>query len=370
MIQYIFKPKGSRIWRGRYRLTEAIKLTDVSLDTSDKQTAEKRLRALVRDAEQEAAGVSFPKLQREAAQKQLLDHLTDYTTDLTSLGRDDEYVYIVERRGRRLLNECGWQVVKDITPESFRTWRNRQSLSPKTLNEYLSTLSGLLSWMVKDKRLAVNPLESVTPVDVRGKAQRRRRGYTDGEMKRLLASAGRWRPMYLTAVLTGLRRNELASLIWGWVHLDVQRPFILVPAHVDKARREEAIWLHPEVVETLRAIRPSNTSSTDRVFPRMPQMSHHKKILLAAQIPYIDELGRQADFHALRHTFDTNLARHGVQERVRMQLMRHKTPRLTNLEYIDTSLLPAAVTMERLPGFAEVLPQLASQTPDAGGLVP
>ena len=82
----------------------------------------------------------------------------------------------------------------------------------------------------------------------------------------------------------------------------------------------------------------------------------------------MDELGRQVDFHALRHTFNTNLARHGAPERVRMELMRHATLRMTSDVHTDASQLPTALTMERLPGYAGLSPKSpshrASQNPD------
>jgi len=368
MICYVYRQEGSKVWRGRYRLDGDVLPTDVALRVSDKQVAEEKLRKLVREAEREAAGIAVPKTQRHAAQKPLLDHLADYTADLTSLGRDDEYVYIVEHQATRLMTECNWRVLKDITPETFRTWRNQQTHAAKTLNDYLYAICGLLNWLVANKQLPANPLEPVSAVDTRGKEKRKRRAYKDDEARKLLAVAGGWRAVYLTALLTGLRRGELASLIWGWVHLNTEKPFIFIPADVDKGRKEQKIWLHREVTGALLAIRPTNAAPTDLVFPNMPRMEHHHAMSAAAGIPYMDEMGRQADFHALRHTFNTNLARHGTPERVRMELMRHKTARMTSDVYTDISQLPTALTMERLPGFAEPLSKppshRASQNPD------
>jgi hypothetical protein len=113
---------------------------------------------------------------RATAQKPLLDHLADYTADLTALGRDDEYVYIVERQATRLMKECDWRVLKDITPETFRRWRNRQTRAAKTLNDYLYAICGLLNWLAANDQLPANPLESVDAVDTRGKEKRKRRG--------------------------------------------------------------------------------------------------------------------------------------------------------------------------------------------------
>ena len=58
--------------------------------------------------------------------------------------------------------------------------------------------------------------------------------------------------------------------------------------------------------------------------------------LKQAGIPYRDEDGRVADFHALRHTFITNLARGGVHPKIAQALARHSTTTLTMDRYTHT----------------------------------
>ncbi len=55
--------------------------------------------------------------------------------------------------------------------------------------------------------------------------------------------------------------------------------------------------------------------------------------LKAAGIPYRDESGRYADWHALRHTFITNPAGAGVHPRVAQSLAWHCTITLTMDRY-------------------------------------
>jgi len=52
-----------------------------------------------------------------------------------------------------------------------------------------------------------------------------------------------------------------------------------------------------------------------------------------AGIAWQDAQGRFADFHALRHTFITNLGRHGVSPTTAQKLARHSTPVLTAARY-------------------------------------
>ena len=70
-----------------------------------------------------------------------------------------------------------------------------------------------------------------------------------------------------------------------------------------------------------------------------------RRDLQAAGIPYRDEEGRVLDFHSLRHTFGTNLARAGVAPKVAQELMRHSDINLTMMTYTHVGLydLNAAV---------------------------
>ena len=79
-----------------------------------------------------------------------------------------------------------------------------------------------------------------------------------------------------------------------------------------------------------------------------------------AGIPFVDTTGRRADFHALRHTLNTNLLKHGVPLRVSMKMMRHSDPKLTTKDYMDTSQLPMEDAINRLPSYAEPLAHILS----------
>lgn len=80
MIAHVYKPRRrnkagktetSRIYRGRFRLKGDFAITEISLETSDKQVAEKKLAERIAEKERERAGLIAPKIQREAA---LNDH--------------------------------------------------------------------------------------------------------------------------------------------------------------------------------------------------------------------------------------------------------------------------------------------------------
>lgn len=84
--------------------------------------------------------------------------------------------------------------------------------------------------------LTQNPLKYVERVDTRGKAQFRR-ALSQDEVRRLLTAAPHFRAVvYLTAIYTGLRRNELNQLRWGDLHLDGPEPFVCAPASITKSK--------------------------------------------------------------------------------------------------------------------------------------
>ena len=71
-----------------------------------------------------------------------------------------------------------------------------------------------------------------------------------------------------------------------------------------------------------------------------------------AGIPYQDNAGRFLDFHSLRHTFGTNLARAGVAPKVAQELMRHSDVNLTLGIYSHVGISDLAGAVEKLPEFS------------------
>jgi hypothetical protein len=75
--------------------------------------------------------------------------------------------------------------------------------------------------------------------------------------------------------------------------------------------------------------------------------------LTAADVEYEDDRGRVVDFHALRHTFITNLARAGVHPRNAQALARHSTIDLTMNVYTHVDMADLASDVESLPGMGD-----------------
>ncbi len=347
------KIEMARLYRGRYRLDGETKITEIPLHTPDKRVAQQRLEQHVREKQMEETGILAPSAVRKAAQSSLEEHLGQYVADLQALNRDDQYIYELKNRVRRLIKECVWKQLKDVTADSFQMWRATQTLSPKTLNEYLGSISSLLNWMEKHERIARNPLQHVQKVQANGRQVRPRRAFSDAEMQRLLGVAEKRKVVYLAAVYTGLRRSELAALERPDLHLEGKKPFINVRASTTKNHQQAVIALHPELVAELRTHVAQLPAGTTRIFAGvMPTMKRFKADLKASGIEFINTTGHRADFHSLRHTLATNLARAGTAPRVAMEIMRHSDMRLTAKTYTDAGLLPVADAVLKLPFLA------------------
>ena len=93
MINTIYKPKGSRIWRWKFRLCPADKkIEDVSLGRSDKRAAEREREKLLQEKQDERAGFNPPKATRDAGERNLADHLQDFLGDMRRRGKSEKYL--------------------------------------------------------------------------------------------------------------------------------------------------------------------------------------------------------------------------------------------------------------------------------------
>lgn len=371
MLSHVYRKKrkknGKTVldknYRGRYRFDGDYQTTDIALGTADKQVAEQKLRDIIKEEQMERAGLIAPKDQRIAAEKPLTEHLQDFLDDLVALGRSEVYLRLVRIRNKRLFKDCSWKFPKDIKSDKFIAWRAEQKdLSPKTLNEYLNALNALLNWMIKQQRIASNPVEHVSKISLRGR-QQRRRAFTDDELQRLLAVSEDRKLLYLTACYTGFRLNELRQLCWGDVHFDIDTPFIKARASTTKNGRDAIIPIHPQLLTELLEIRPLDAKANTPIFyiDTNPDRSF-KRDLKEAEIERIDPLNRKVDFHALRYTFCTMLARNGASQRMAQELMRHSDPHLTAQIYTDVSQLPTFNAVSSLPWVGNTTNQTARHT--------
>jgi integrase len=387
MICSVFKPSRkkngkrirSRIYWGQYRIDGDPKITRLSLKTADKQIALERLNKEVKRIQMEREGLIAPSPTRNAKARSVKELGDLYADSLDSLGRDGHYVKVTRARISLLAKECKWYSLADIKPAAFEAWRLKQKTSPRTVNEYLATMRSFFNWLIKQNMAAFDPLLNVQRVEERGRRVKQRRALTVDELRRLFKAAPiDRRRFYMAGYYTGLRRSELQSLQWGDVHMDEEKPYILARAATTKNKTDAKLWIRPELLKELKAMRPDGAKGNQNVFGAVMdvkgghKLRRYKRDLKAAGIPYKDDQGRVVDFHALsRVTPNTHMGQMGVGERVRQEFMRHSDLKLTSAVYTDVEQLPTRAAVMLLPSFgqddSEEYAQIRAQKSDTEG---
>jgi len=313
--------------------------------------------------------------QRIAAGSLLSKHLLDWRHSLLSGGCTAAYADLKAGRVSRIFERCGFRTYADISASKVqleiakvkRTVCKKingrlqtveiDSASTQTKGYYLKACRQFTRWMVTDRRAAEDPLRHLKAQTVIEHTHKRRSLEPD-DIRRLLEStraAGRRFGMdgyqrallYRLAVETGLRANELRSLKVS--SFDLVRCTVTVEAAYSKHRREDTLPLRKDTAAELRQYL-ANKLPTAQVFNIPDKAAKMFRADLAeAGIPYVDEAGRYADFHSLRHTTGSLLAASGAHPKVAQAIMRHSTIDLTMSRYTHIFRGQESEAVESLP---------------------
>ena len=163
--------------------------------------------------------------------------------------------------------------------------------------------------------------------------------------------------LYRIAAGTGYRSEELQSLTPESFALEGPYPTITVEAGNSKRRRRDVQPIQPALAAMLApwvAARPK----AKPIFPvsRWAILTGLQADLRSAGIPYTTDEGT-ADFHALRHTYITALAKSNAPVKIVQTLARHSTPVLTLGVYTHVGLYDQAPALDALPDLTQPAPQ-------------
>jgi len=223
--------------------------------------------------------------------------------------------------------------------------RKRQALSAVTVNKVLTTAGAVFKMAVRRKYCLSNPLDVAERADIgsneliAGEETRREADsevrpdevLSPPEIQSLLAAAepGFYRTLITTAVLTGMRHDELLALQWGDVEMDARQIYVrrsLSWARVKDPKDESparprfyepktkagrrTIGIAPELVAILKAWRlQCPTGEYDLVFPAPSGApAHRSNILRRGLYPALRRAKlRRVNMHSLRHSFASML---------------------------------------------------------------
>jgi integrase len=189
------------------------------------------------------------------------------------------------------------------------------------------------------------------------------------ETREQLAALGRERALiYKMLALTGLRKNELATLTVGQLRLDGPTACLELDVADEKNREGNAVPIRADLADDLRAWLaerlaklqadarlqlpvsiPSRLPADAPLFRARVSVRTFDRDLRLAGISKRDDRGRTLDVHALRMTFGTLLSKGGVPLRTAQAAMRHSDPKLTANVYTDPRLLDVHGALDTLP---------------------
>jgi integrase len=285
--------------------------------------------------------------------------------------------HLTPKLGHVPLDRLSAQAIQGYLSETLQKGGTRQQgLHPNSVHKDYRVLREILGHAVRWGLLSRNPAELADPPKQR---QREVQVWDEEQVRLFLAEAkrsSRYYPLYLTAILTGMRQGELCGLRWKDVDLtagvaSVRQTFTrlgreqLFKEPKTKAA-QRAIALPPAVVETLRTLHDEQKESRrflgadyqdhDLVFCQpdgKPLHAHnvvrrdfrsvvelratrHKLEQQGMKEPNLPKPLPRITFHDLRHAHASYLARAGVPAKVAQERLGHATPHFTMQVYTHT----------------------------------
>ncbi len=250
-----------------------------------------------------------------------------------------------------LLPAFGARAITTLAPRDIQAYlaEKVQHVAPKTANHGLVLLKQILEAAVTWGRIPTNPAKQIRKATV---PHHEATLWTTAEIQRfLIAADDMWRPLFLTAIFTGLRLGELQAMAWESQNrpnfttnkIEVtcsynDRTRRLGPAKSERSVR--TVDMMPSVRQTLLVLQKSATCplifSGERRGPMPPSVlarAFHATIK-RAQVARIR-------FHDLRHTFASLLIMAGKHPKYICVQMGHHSAAFT----LDTY----GHLMDRLP---------------------
>ena len=337
----------------------------------------------------------------------LTDHVEAWLAHLEAKGVTKGRIKTNRQRFTQVAEDCGFTRLMDLDGGELEKWmlrKAKEGMSAGSRNGYREACVGFANWAGRAKRLGENPFAYVPKADAKADCRRKRRALTEDELVRLL-DATRRRPLleartirrgknkgkplaevkpwtrerlerlgrertliYKTLVLTGLRRNELASITVAQLELDGPHPHAELYPSDEKNGKGSKIPLRSDLVADIREWLAEKLLLAQREAVRRGQQPTSSlppytrlftvptalvkilnRDLKLAGIPKKDGRGWTIAVHAMRHTFGTLLSRGNVAPRTAQAAMRHSSIDLTMNVYTDPQLLNVAGALDTLP---------------------
>jgi integrase len=201
--------------------------------------------------------------------------------------------------------------------------RFKRSVAPRTVNYELQALRTFFQWAVRRNHLFVNPATEVERVRIPKRAMPK--FLTAEQLKRLFAACNdRERTLFMTILLSGMRRGEVMHLTWSDINFEMGVIFIQEkPQWNWQPKTDERVIPISPTLRALLLAHHATRRDEGLVFPnKTGNLDTH-------MLPKLKKIGRRAGIptvtvHALRHSFGAHLRMAGVNLADIADLMGHK----------------------------------------------
>ena len=257
------------------------------------------------------------------------------------------------------------KAIEEITLKDIEKWQmDRQAAGRKaaTINRCTASLRAVFSWAVKRGFIEKNPLGKLAKLKQHD-SDEKVRYLTDEERKRLMTALDRrekemregrerhnehheergyellpeldgefvdyLKPMVLIALNTGIRQNNLFSLIWG--DIDFEGQAMTLRAAVTKSRKTHRLPINSVVMKTLTAWREQskNTAPDAWIFPSPRGGGKFDNCKKAWATLMGESKIENFRWHDMRHDFASQLVMRGVDLNTVRELMGHASLAMT-----------------------------------------
>jgi integrase len=234
----------------------------------------------------------------------------------------------------------------------FRDHRIGEGVTPRTVNKQVGGLRAMLNWAVAGKRIGSNPIAGIKPLP-HDNPTKQRRALTTEEARAIFdASPDHLRPIWRAFMCTGIRKDELVSLLFS--DFDKEGRVLTIRAEVAKNHKAREVPLDDETFATIVRLRDAakhrrpvegwTPKATDQ---QAANFSKTHIFVTKANTPWRNNLltrfyavckragiedgkrGGSIDLHSLRVTFTTLSLENGASPKAVQAILGHSTLSLT-----------------------------------------
>jgi integrase len=287
------------------------------------------------------------------------------------------------------------QVSADIVL-GYRQRRLESGCTPRTVNIDVGALKTMLRWAVDQNLIGSSPLAKLKPL--RNDNPKQGRALSDEEVSRLLTGSKQlWRDIWYAFLVTGMRREELASLTFADIDHDSRE--LIIRGRVAKNHRERRIpidaglWEIIQKQEAGRLLRKPGIGKTPKLTQLVQARFSKDCVFVSTQntplttnlyhsfmrccdragihVQTHDREGRlveHVDLHSLRRTFATNLIVSGADPKSVQELLGHRTLDMTMRIYAKIHSGTKRQALAKLTyGKGALAPEGVAQYPEIAG---